>query len=71
MAWRPYGGQLVDLLFPCLRPEWTRSEPGERTIRAWLEIEEREIASDFSLSHHVVAYGRLKTAGLFRRILAG
>ena len=71
VAWRPYGGQLVDLLFPCLRPEWTRSEQGERTIRAWLEIEEREIASDFSLSHHVVAYGRLKTAGLFRRILAG
>lgn len=69
VAWRPYGGQLVDLLFPCLKPEWTRSEEGERTVRALLEIEEREIASDPSLSHHVVAYGRLKPSRLSSLVL--
>jgi len=69
IAWRPYGGQIVDLLFPCLKPEWTRSEEGERTVRALLEIEEREIASDPSLSHHVVAYGRLKPSRLSSLVL--
>jgi SAM-dependent methyltransferase len=72
VAWRPYGGQIVDLLFPCLRPEWIRSEPGERTVGALLKIEDREIASDPSLSHHAVAYGRLKSGrtggGFFRRL---
>lgn len=62
IAWRPYGGQIVDLLFPCLKPEWMRSEAGQRALGALLEIEEREIASDPSLSHHVVAYGRVKPA---------
>jgi SAM-dependent methyltransferase len=73
IAWRPYGGQIADLLIPCLRPEWIGSEPGERTIGALLTIEDREIASDPSLSHHAVAYGRLKSdsrAGLFRRLFS-
>jgi SAM-dependent methyltransferase len=60
IAWRPYGGQVVDLLFPCLRPEWLASEAGTKSVRALLAVEDAEIARDPSLSHHVVAYGRLK-----------
>ncbi len=74
IAWRPYGGQIADLLFPCLRREWIGSEPGERTIGTLLKIEDREIASDPSLSHHAVAYGRLRSdrpaGGLFRRLFS-
>jgi SAM-dependent methyltransferase len=60
IAWRPYGGQLVDLLFPCFRPEWLDSAIGGQALAALLAIEDREITRDSSQSHHVVAYGRLK-----------
>ncbi len=60
IEWRPYGGQIVDLLFPCLRREWVISPAGSTAVRGMLEIEEYEIRKDPSLSHHVVAYGRFK-----------
>jgi SAM-dependent methyltransferase len=60
IAWRPYGGQVVDLLFPCLRPEWLASDQGGRAVAAMLAVEDAELARDPSLSHHVVAYGKLK-----------
>jgi SAM-dependent methyltransferase len=75
VAWRPYGGQIVDLLFPCLRPEWLQTAEGSRAVATLLAIEDRELARDASLSHHVVAYGRLKSAArgwrrLVRRLAA-
>lgn len=69
VEWKPYGGQVADLIFPCLSAAWAASAEGERAVKALLEIEEREIARDPSLSHHVVAYGRLKsTGGVLRRV---
>jgi SAM-dependent methyltransferase len=69
VAWRPYGGQIVDLLFPCLRPEWLSSAVGSRAVEALLAIEDRELARDPALSHHVVAFGRLKSVpGRWRRL---
>ncbi len=62
VEWRPYGGQIVDLLFPCLSADWVVSPAGHSAVRALLEIEEHEIRGDPSLSHHAVAYGRLKAA---------
>lgn len=74
VAWRPYGGQIVDLLFPCLREDWLRSAAGTQSVRALLAIEDREIERDPALSHHVVAYGRLRGSSgrwrSFRRSLA-
>ena len=62
VAWRPYGGQIVDLLFPCLDAQWLRSPAGHQTVLALLAIEDGELERDPALSHHVVAYGRLKPA---------
>jgi SAM-dependent methyltransferase len=58
--WRPYGGQLADLLFPCLRPEWLATAAGEKAVRALLELEEDQLDRDPSRSHHLVAYGHLR-----------
>jgi len=60
VAWRPYGGQVADLVFPCLEPEWTASPEGGRFVKACLDIEDHELARDPASTHHVVAYGRLK-----------
>ena len=59
--WRPYGGQLVDLVMPCLADGWALSPEGRRYVAAMLEIEEAELSRDRSRTHHVVAYGRLKS----------
>ena len=58
--WRPYGGQLVDLILPCLRPGWPESPEGCRSIQAMLEIEDYELSRNPAASHHLVAFGRLK-----------
>jgi SAM-dependent methyltransferase len=60
VAWRPYGGQLADLLFPCLRAEWLESQAGIRAIGAVLAIEEDELRRDPETTHYLVVAGRLK-----------
>jgi len=64
VAWRPYGGQIVDLLFPCLKPEWLATNEGHAAVRALLGAEDRELSFDPSRTHHAVAYGRLKRSKL-------
>lgn len=60
LAWRPYGGQLVDLLFPCLDPEWLASQEGYRAVDAILAIEDDEMSKRPRSTHHLVMVGRLK-----------
>jgi SAM-dependent methyltransferase len=60
LAWKPYGGQIADLVFPHLKPDWTASPEGSRFIAALLAIEDHELARDPETTHHVVAFGRLK-----------
>jgi SAM-dependent methyltransferase len=60
IAWRPYGGQIVDLLFPCLKPDWLATAEGQGVARTLLAAEDRELAFDPEATHHVVAYGRLR-----------
>jgi SAM-dependent methyltransferase len=59
--WRPYGGQLVDLIMPYLRPGWADSPEGFRYIQAFLEIEDYELAKYPAATHHLVAFGHLKS----------
>lgn len=59
--WRPYGGQLVDLIMPCTRPGWADSPEGLRYIQAILDIEDYELARNPASTHHVVAFGHLKS----------
>jgi O-antigen biosynthesis protein len=62
-AWKPYGGQIADLVFPCVKPEWTASPEGYRFVAAMLAIEDHELARDPATTHHAVAFGRLKRQG--------
>ena len=58
--WRPYGGQLVDLIMPNVRREWAETSEGCAFVARWLEIEDEQMRRDPTTSHHVVAYGTLK-----------
>jgi SAM-dependent methyltransferase len=65
LEWRPYGGQITDLLMPCLSSSWAASEEGSRFVRTMLDIEEWELAALPASNHHLVACGRLRgPAGL-------
>lgn len=78
VEWRPYGGQIVDLVFPCLSADWVSSPEGLAHVQAMLQIEDYEIERHPSSTHYVVAYGTLKSlprlapplAGQVRRALA-
>lgn len=59
--WRPYGGQIVDLVLPCVRHEWAHSEQGMRAVEAMLRLEDEELRSRPASSHYLVACGRLKS----------
>jgi O-antigen biosynthesis protein len=61
VEWKPYGGQLAGLVFPYLKGEWTSTEAGTDFARKLMELEDREIAEDPESSHHLVAFGRLKS----------
>ncbi len=61
-AWRPYGGQVVDLVMPCVSAEWAESPEGLRFVAAMLEIEDYELRLDPARSHYLVAYGTLRSA---------
>jgi SAM-dependent methyltransferase len=62
VAWKPYGGQIADLIFPCLDPAWTATEDGHRFITALLALEDRELERDPDTTHHLVTFGKLKRA---------
>ena len=64
VEWRPYGGQIVDLVFPCLSSDWVFSPEGLPHVQAMLRMEDDELERNPSATHYVVAYGRLK--GLVR-----
>jgi SAM-dependent methyltransferase len=59
IEWRPFGGQLAGLVFPCLDAAWAQSESGCRAVRDMIAIEDQELARDPGASHHLVAFGRL------------
>jgi SAM-dependent methyltransferase len=59
-AWRPYGGQLAGLVFPCLSREWAESPEAAPFIGRLLEREDAQIAENPESSHHLVAAGRFK-----------
>ncbi len=69
--WRPYGGQLVDLIMPNVRCEWAETPEGCAFVSKWLEIEDEQIREDPETSHHVVAYGMLKPVYRLLRPLGG
>ena len=60
LEWRPYGGQITDLVMPCVTLEWAASDEGCRMIQAMLDIEDWQLRALPSSNHHAVAYGRLK-----------
>ncbi len=60
VEWRPYGGQIVDLVFPCLSADWVSSPEGLPYVQAMLQMEDYELARRPSSTHYVVAYGTLK-----------
>lgn len=62
IEWKPYGGQVTDLVMPCISGEWAGSEEGSRFVQSMLDIEDWELSRDSTSSHHLVAYGTLKTA---------
>jgi SAM-dependent methyltransferase len=71
IAWRPYGGQIVDVVLPCVTKEWADSAEGHSFIREMLALEERQLEADPESTHHLVAYGRLRPAaggGLLARL---
>ena len=70
LEWRPYGGQVVDLVFPCLDAEWVFSPEGLPFVEAMLRIEDYELARNPGATHYVVAHGRLKGLPRLARPLA-
>ena len=70
LVWRPYGGQVVDLVFPCLDAEWVFSPEGLPFVAAMLRIEDYELARNPAATHYVVAHGRLKGLPRLARPLA-
>lgn len=58
VEWKPYGGQIVSLVFPYLRPAWAQSHDGQRAVGDMLRLEEEELSSDPAATYYLVAYGR-------------
>jgi SAM-dependent methyltransferase len=70
IEWRPYGGQIVDVVLPCVYKEWADSTEGHASIRQMLDLEDRQLEVDPEATHHLVAYGTLREAGSRVGILA-
>lgn len=60
-VWRPYGGQILDLVLPCIRQEWALSPAGVAAIQEMLDLEDEQLQQDLRSSHYVVAVGRIKS----------
>jgi SAM-dependent methyltransferase len=58
--WRPFGGQLADLILPCVALGWANSRDGRRFVDSVMRIEEDQLRKDPRSTHYVVAFGRLK-----------
>lgn len=58
--WRPYGGQIVDLVFPAISRNWAHSPDGCRATLEMLKLEDEEISRSPDSSHYLYAFGRLK-----------
>ena len=69
-VWRPYGGQVVDLVFPCLAADWVCSAEGLPFVQSMLRIEEYDLERNPASTHYAVAYGRLKSLPRLARPLA-
>ena len=61
VEWRPYGGQIAGVLFPYLKRDWTATAEGEAFARKLMALEDEAIGRDPESSHHLVAFGRLKS----------
>jgi SAM-dependent methyltransferase len=70
IEWRPYGGQVVDLIFPYLDPAWASSPEGIEAIGSLLRVEDWALSLDTSLSHYAVGYGFLRPLPALIRPLA-
>ena len=70
IAWRPYGGQIVDVVFPYLKPEWMQSPAGIEFLIRTLEVEDDELAINPDATHGLVAVGYLKPVWRLVRPLA-
>jgi len=71
VAWRPYGGQIVDLVMPCLDAAWAAAPEGQSFVRSMLRAEDDELARSPESTHYVVAFGRLKPLPRLLGPLAG
>ena len=60
-VWRPYGGQILDLVLPNVRLEWSTSPAGIAAVETMLETEDEELQRDPSATHYLVAVGRIKS----------
>ncbi len=60
VEWKPYGGQIVDLVFPAIAKDWAHSPEGCAATLDMLKVEDDEIARDENLSHHLYAFGHLR-----------
>ncbi len=58
--WKPYGGQIVDLVFLAISKEWADSSDGCQATLEMLRMEDEQIARDEGASHHLYAFGHLK-----------
>jgi SAM-dependent methyltransferase len=61
IAWRPFGGQIVDLVLPYVSKAWADTPEGFRCIRAMLNLEDAQLRENPDNTHHLVAFGRLKS----------
>lgn len=69
-AWRPYGGQLVDIVFQYLKPDWVESPAGMEFLIKTLEMEDSELAVNPDATHGLVAVGYVKPVRRLARPLA-
>lgn len=60
VEWKPFGGQVVDLVFPAVTADWTNSPEGNRCVAEMLALEDEQLAADAGSSHHLFAVGRRK-----------
>jgi SAM-dependent methyltransferase len=60
LEWRPYGGQIAALVFPCLDSEWIASPEGLEYVSKMMDLEEEQLRRDPSSTFYLVAYGRLR-----------
>jgi SAM-dependent methyltransferase len=71
IEWRPYGGQIVDLVLPLTSNAWAMTPEGISRIGDMLRLEDDEIERDPAATHYIVAVGRRKPIGGLASVLWG